>query len=398
MMQLLPRAKNVPVVPVGRHPSATDLRLLPIAESKAEAEDSSTEEEEEDDDFAETGVKALGPASLGACPPYHACFVTTDLTTMRWLVAASNHVRRVSPESILREVSDTVIFLSGLYRTLNQARTKTENRTRIYALPEYPYPHSTKKSPAMERTKHLPTALFYWYRTIVRRFSAAIFFRAGIPGITPVCPVDSQLHESAFISNAINHVQLMLWLYDHEGFPKNLSIEPWLTLLACCAQMAALHGTSAKRLTPDQWLQGLHQCNLLLDQINNGPCVSKELKSAMFAYYCYRVGHVYDQEGYDATAAVAYERAARMAPLGDDKKQSAYRTHYENYCAKHGHVLDPKVEPELPISWKTRFLTDQAVPRLPHDRKLLFIQFDKFDEHWFPELVLSQVGDVSDSR
>ncbi len=101
-MQLLPRAKNVPVVPVGRHPSVTDLRLLPIAESKAEADDSSTEEED-DDDFAETGVKALGPASLGACPPYHACFVTTDLTTMRWLVAASNHVRRVSPESILRE-------------------------------------------------------------------------------------------------------------------------------------------------------------------------------------------------------------------------------------------------------------------------------------------------------
>ncbi len=392
MMQLLPRTKNIPVVPVGRHPSVTDLRLLPIAESKAEAEDSSTEEEEDDDfaeSFAETGVKALGPASLGACPPYHACFVTTDLTTMRWLVAASNHVRRVSPESILREISDTVLFMGGVHLAV------TKN-TRIYALPEYPYPHSTKKSPAMERTKHLPTALFYWYRTIVRRFSAAIFFRAGVPGITSVCPVDSQLHESSFISNAINHVQLMLWLYDHEGFPKNLSIEPWLTLLACCAQMAALHwNPKAKSLTPDVWLQGLHQCNLLLDQINNGPCVSKELKSAMFAYYCYRVGHVYDQENYSVTAAVAYERAARMAPSNEDKTQSAYRTHYENYCAKHGHVLDPKVEPELPISWKTRFLTDQAVPRLPHDRKLLCFSFDKFDEHWFPELVLSQVDDVN---
>lgn len=376
-MQLLPR-KPLPKA------------LLPIAEESKTSDELASSDEEAD--FAdETGVQPLGPASLGACPPYHACFVTTDLTTMRWLVAASNHIRRVTPESILREVSDTVLFLSGVHHAVN-------THTRLYALPEYPYPHETRKSPAMQRTKHLPTALFYWYRTIVKRFSAAILFRAGVPGVSPVCPVDAQLHESAFISNAINHVQLMLWLYDHGGFPHNLSIEPWLILLACCAQVAALHGTAAKRLTPDQWLQGLHQCNLLLDQINNGPCVSKELKAGMFAYYCYRVGHVYDQENYSATAAVAYERAARIAPISDDKKQSAYRTFYEAYCAKHGFVLNPKVEPELPVSWKTRFLTDQAIPRLPHDRKLLFIQFDKFDERWLPALVLSQVNDGSKPR
>lgn len=342
--------------------------LTVIPEAKTSSSDGRDDASEESSDEEYQGPKP--------CPGYQTCFVTTDLTTMTWLTALTTHLLRASPESSLREISDVLIVLSGVRRALYYAK----GTARIFTYPEYPYPHPTRKSlAAMERSPDLKTALFYWYRHLVKRLSSVILFRAGVPGAEPVCTADIQVDERSFFKDAYHHTRLILWLHDHESFPERLSIEPWLVLLAVCTQLAALRSEAGTKLTSEGWLRGLHQCCLILEQVKDGPCVSATLRRSLHAYYCYRVGQVYEAESLFVNAAMAYRRAAEATPL-------TYKTFTDAFCAKHGYDTFDLNQP-INDSWRTRFCYAKKIPHLPHDRALLHLTLTPFEESWLPDLI-----------
>lgn len=380
-MQLLP-PNYVSVVPRSSASVATATAALraPLLHSVKEEEEVEDEEEKnpfastssDDDDSDDDHKRPLQKA----CPGYQTCFVTKDLSTMRWMSALTTHLLRASSESTLYEINDLLLVLASIRKAWIEAK----GQVRLFAYPEYPYPHPTRKPPAMERSPDLKTALYYWYRTLIQRLTSVILYRVGIPGFVPQQAVDAQANDRLFLVLAFEHMRLLLWLYDHMSFPRRLSLEPWMVLLATCTQLAALHTPEGKQLLPTGWLRGLHQCNLMLEQAKDGVCITDTLTRSLHAYYCHRVALVYEDEHLWSLAQVAHAKAAQAHP-------EAYQARLDEFSKAH-HLPSCTVT-TLPTSWETRFLYDKTVPHLPRDRKLMHLEFTPFRTTYLVDLVFS---------